>query len=400
MEEYDYKKTFLLGTGFFAISITWSVYNAFVPKILNNFIGSTALIGFIMTIDNYFALFIQPLVGSLSDRIDTKYGKRMPFIMVGMPLASIFIIFLANYSSLSMLITFIIIMNLSMSLFRSPVIALMPDVTPRKMRSKANSIINLMGGIGSVIAYMIGSKLWDVNSKYPFYLAAILMLISFITLFNSIKEKRDVIGYEKNDDNMGIIQNIKEAAKNRNLLFLLFAICSWFIGFSGVESLFTLYGEKYLGVKTSAAAFSFTFISISFLVFSVPAGILGTKFGKKKTITAGIGGLIGCFLVIAFMKNITFIRILFLVCGFFWALININSYPFVADMAPRGKIGTFTGLYYLMSSIAAIVSPPLLGLVIDLISYRCMFFYAAGFFILAIIFVKNVKAENQYSVNL
>ena len=395
MKKLNYKKVFLLGIGFFAISVTWSIYNAFVPKILSNFISSTTIIGFIMTIDNYFALFLQPAVGILSDKVDTKHGKRMPFIMVGMPLAVVFIILVANYKNLSMLITFIVLMNLSMSIFRSPVVALMPDITAKENRSKANSIINLMGGIGSVIAYIVGSKLWDLDEKYPFYLAAILMCFSFILLFNSIKERRDVAHYEKDGaTNTGFIQSIKEAVKNKSVLFLLLAICSWFIGFNGIETLFTLYGENYLGIKTSAAAFSFTFISIAFLISAIPAGILGTKFGKKKTITAGIVGIVASFLIIAFMRNILYIRGMFLICGFFWALININSYPFVTDMAPKGKIGTFTGLYYLTASVAAIVSPPLLGFIIDLLGYKYMFFYGAIFFIIAIIFINKVKIES------
>jgi len=396
MKKLNYKKVFLLGIGFFAISVIWSIYNAFVPKMLSNFISSTTIIGFIMTIDNYFALFLQPAVGIMSDKVDTKYGKRMPFIMVGMPLSVVFIILVANYKNLPMLITFIVLMNLSMSIFRSPVVALMPDITAKENRSKANSIINLMGGIGSVIAYIVGSKLWDMDEKFPFYLAAILMLLSFILLFNSIKERRDVEQYEKDEEaSISFIQSVKQAIKNKNVLFLLLAICSYFIGFAGIETLFTLYGEKYLGIKTSAAAFSFTFISISFLISAIPAGILGTKFGKKKTITAGALGIALSFLIIAFMSNIIYIRGMFLICGFFWALININSYPFVTDMAAKGKIGTFTGLYYLTASIAAIVSPPLLGFIVDLLGYKYMFFYGALFFLLAIVFIKKVKVEQN-----
>jgi len=395
MKKLNYKKVFLLGIGFFAISVTWSIYNAFVPKILSNFISSTTIIGFIMTIDNYFALFLQPAVGILSDKVDTVHGKRMPFIMVGMPLSVVFIILVANYKNLPMLITFIVLMNLSMSIFRSPVVALMPDITAKENRSKANSIINLMGGIGSVIAYIVGSKLWDVDQKYPFYLAAVLMCFSFILLFNSIKERRDVEHYEKDEQaNKSFTQSIKEAVKNKSVMFLLLAICSWFIGFAGIETLFTLYGEKYLGIKTSAAAFSFTFISIAFLISAIPAGLIGTKFGKKKTIICGIVGIVVSFLIIAFMKNIIYIRGMFLICGFFWALININSYPFVTDMAPKGKIGTFTGLYYLTASVAAIVSPPLLGFIIDLLGYKYMFFYGSLFFLIAIIFITKVH-ENK-----
>ncbi len=393
MKKLNYRKTFLLGFGFFAVSIMWSVYNAFMPKLLSNFVKSTALIGFIMTIDNYFAVFIQPTVGAMSDRINTKYGKRMPFIMAGMPLASILILFLANYKNFPMLIIFLVLTNLSMSIFRSPVITLMPDITYKENRSKANGIINFMGGIGAVIAYFIGSKLWDMDEKYPFYLAAILMMVSFIVLFMFIKEKRDVIEYEKSDERVGLIEGIRATNNSRNVIMLLLAICSWFIAYQGIEAFFTLYGENYLRIKTSAASFSLTFMSISFLIFAIPAGLIGTKISKKRAIKIGIIGLVLCFAFLSIIKDINIIRIVFLVCGFFWAMININSYPYVTDMAPKGQIGTYTGLYYLFSSIAAIISPPLLGFIIDIMDYKYMFIYGTLFFILAFIFISSIKGN-------
>lgn len=398
MNKLNYKKTFLLGFGFFAISVMWSVYNSFMPKILRNFIDSKAIVGFIMTIDNYFAIIIQPTVGSISDRIDTRFGKRMPFIMIGMPLAFACIIMLANYTNLWTLILFLVLTNLSMSIFRSPVISLMPDITHKENRSKSNGIINFMGGIGAVIAYFIGSKLWDMNEKYPFYLSAVLMIISFIVLFIFIKEKRDVIEYEKSDEKVGVFEGLKATLKTNNVRNLLFAICSWFIAYQGIEAFFTLYGVEYLGLQTSAASFSFTFISLSFLVFAIPSGIIGTRLGKKRTISYGVSGLLFSFLIIAFLKDIWLIRGMFVICGFFWSMININSYPFVTDMAPKGQIGVFTGMYYFFSSVAAIISPPLLGLIIDLTGYKCMFFYGTIFLLLALLFIQKIniyRNENE-----
>lgn len=398
MNKLNYKKTFLLGFGFFAISLLWSVYNAFMPKILSRYIESAALIGFIMTIDNYFALFIQPFVGALSDKIDTRFGKRMPFIIAGMPISIILVILLANYKNFAMLLICLILMNLSMSVYRSPVIALMPDITYPEHRSKANSIINFMGGIGAVIAYFAGSILWDKNQKYPFYLAAALMLISFIVLLKFIDEKRDVISYEKNEDEKkNFFENIRREGFKNNIFYLLTAACSWFIAYAGIEAFFTLYGEHHLGISVSASALSFTFISISFLIFAIPAGIIGTKVGKKKTIMSGIIGLIAGFCALRFLMNINAIRIVFIFCGFSWALININSYPFVTDMAPKGQIGTYTGLYYFSSSLAAILSPLLLGTIIDLIGYKYMFTYGAIFFVVSLIFLSNVKTlDNEH----
>ena len=391
MGKLNYKKTFLLGFGFFATSITWSVYNAFMPKLLSEFIVSSALIGFIMTFDNYFALFIQPAVGMYSDGIKTRFGRRMPFLMVGMPLAVIFIFLIPNYKSLATLVATILLMNLSMSLFRSPVIALMPDITPEEQRSKANSIINFMGGIGSLIAFFIGSILWNMSPKYPFYLAGTLVLLSFVILFTCVKEKRDVINYEQAEKKVNFKEGFKVAFKNPSTKFLLMAICAWFMGYNGIETFFTRYGEMYLGIDVSAAAFSFTFISLSFLVFAIPAGIIGTKIGKKKTITIGLIGAMSIFFILIFVRDILIIRILFIVLGIAWSMININSYPFVAQMSPLGYLGTFTGMYYLFSSIANIVSPPLLGLLFDLIGYNCMFVYGLFFMLVAFLFMRKVK---------
>jgi len=398
----NYKKTFILGFGFFAISITWSVYNAFMPLLLGNYLKSAALIGFIMTIDNYLALFIQPTVGFYSDKINTRFGRRMPFIMIGMPLAALFMFLIPNTSTLFSLIFALLFMNLSMSIYRSPVIALMPDITSKPNRSKSNSIINFMGGIGSLIAYFIGGKLYEMNEGYPFLLSATLIVFSFIVLFTRIKEHRDVLHYEEAEEKRNMFQGLSIAFKDKNTRYLLLAICSWFIGFNGVETFFTKYGQSYLNIRPSEATLTLSFISLSFLIFAIPAGLIGTKIGKKNTIRIGVMGAIIFMTALFFLKPGTnnmllIMRVLFLGIGFSWASININSYPLVADMSPLGLLGTYTGVYYLFSSIANIISPPLLGSLIDLIGYQIVFAYGAFFFGIAFIFISLVhdkRVEN------
>ena len=399
----DYKKTFILGFGFFAISITWSVFNAFMPLLLGNYLKSAALIGFIMTIDNYLALFIQPAVGFYSDKINTKFGRRMPFIMVGMPLAAVFMFLIPQTKSLYALVFALLFMNLSMSIYRSPVIALMPDITAKQHRSKSNSIINFMGGIGSLIAYLIGGKLFELNDGYPFILSSFLILFSFGVLFLKIKEQRDVLHYEAAEEKRNLLQGLAIALRDKNARNLLFAICSWFIAYNGIETFFTKYGQSYLGIQPSQATTTLAFISISFLVFAIPAGIIGTKIGKKNTIRMGVALAVLLTLAISFLKPeqsnmLLLMRILFLGVGFAWASININSYPLVADMSPLGLLGTYTGVYYLFSSIANIISPVLLGFLIDRIGYQIVFLYGAFFFGLAFLFISLVhdkRVENS-----
>lgn len=386
------KKNWWLGFGFFSISLTWGLYNAFVPLFLQKLVISVTLIGFLMTLDNYIALFLQPLIGNLSDKTDTRFGKRMPFIIIGMPLAALFVSLLPYHSSLLTLVTFMLLLNISMALFRTPTIALMPDITLEKNRTKANGIINFMGGIGAIIAFSIGSKLYDIDKTVPFLFAGAIFVITLAILLVKINEKHDIISNSK---------QLKEKIYykeelNRPTIFLLLAIFFWFISYQGMEALFTLYGVNQLGLSESQASFSLAFFSLSFVLFAIPSGWLGAKFGKKAVIIVGIIGLGAMFLFLNFADSAIFLRGLLFIGGFFWACININSYPFVVATGNEKSIGTRTGLYYLVSSLAAITGPPLFGLIVDLTSYNILFFAAALSMFIALLCIFNVKHTEQY----
>lgn len=274
-------KTWLLGFGFFSIALAWGLYNAFVPLFLHHFIQSATLIGFLMTLDNYIALFLQPYIGNRSDRTNTRFGKRMPYLIIGMPLAAVFISLIPLHTSLFTLIIFMLAMNLSMAIFRSPTVALMPDITPEANRTKANGIINFMGGVGSVIAFLIGSLLFNIHRSVPFITAGIIILISFTIVFSAIKEKRDTITYTKTTKEK--IHYREEL--NVSTIFLLTAIFFWFVAYQGMEAFFTLYGVHELGLSEAQAAFLLTFFAGSFLIFALPSGWLGARFGKKAVIS-------------------------------------------------------------------------------------------------------------------
>lgn len=393
------KKTWLLGFGFFSISITWSLYNAFVPLFLDRFLASTALIGFMMTIDNYFALFLQPWVGSRSDRTDTRFGRRMPFLLIGMPLAALFVALLPFHNGLLMLVLLMMAMNLSMSIFRSPTISLMPDITPEARRTKANGVINFMGGVGAILAFGAGSILYRADPSLPFLAAAAIILLAMFILQRYIKERRDTLSYTVME---------KQAVRfkgqlDRTTVFLLMAIFFWFVSYQGVEALFTLYGTKQLGMEESAASFSLTFFSLAFVIFAIPSGWIGAKFGKKKVILAGVIGLGLVFAAITWVETTAMLRTLLLIGGTFWACININSYPFIVSTGTDAAIGTRTGLYYLVSSLAAITSPPLLGVLIDAFGYSILFYCASaamGLALVCLLMVKDKTGDTPSSQSL
>ena len=393
----NYKNTFLLGLGFFCISITWSLYNSFVPIFLNKYISSAFVIGLIMTFDNIAAITLQPFFGALSDRTNTKYGRRMPYLLIGIPVSAAFFLLIPYEFSLISLIAIVMCFNITMSIYRAPTIALMPDLTPSPLRSKANGIINFMGGFGALLAYFVGSKIYDYDRHMPFMGTSLLMIFAILILYKAIKEPSAPALEDK--ESSGIISAFKEilSDKDKSALFILFAIFFWFIGYQGIEALFTLYGVKYLGIKESAAALTLGFFSFSFLIFAIPSGFIATRMGRKKTIKIGLIGLMIVFAAILFSKDITVIRGLMLIGGIFWAFVNINSYPMVVEMTTDKKIGAYTGLYYLFSSMSAILGPPLFGKLIDLVGYGVLFILALCFFLLAFICITYVK-KGEYKV--
>ena len=423
----DYRKTFLIGFGFFASSIAWSLYNSFVPVMLEQrFLLASTLIGVIMTIDNFFGVIFQPLVGMLSDRTHTRIGRRMPWILIGIPLCAIAFIFIPRANTLVAMMAVIIGFNFIMSLWRSPVVALMPDVTPAPLRSKANGVINLMGGIGSIVAFAVGGVLADLNKNLyaPFVMGSTVMLFALVMLLLFVREPDSRPGHEPQEElaaEAAVAQNAEvtqasegnqpapagkglHAIKNwkpgekRSLILLLCAIFFWFCGYNAVETFFTLYATNNLGATPGEATGLLTFFSLSFVAFALPAGILAGRIGRRTVILTGLVGITAVFIPMLFIQNLLVLRILLLLGGIFWACTNINSLPMVVEMATKERIGTFTGYYYFFSFSAAIASPILFGFIRDMTQdYATLFVYAIIAFLCAlgcVLFVRHGEAEH------
>ncbi len=440
----NYKQTFLIGFGFFASSIAWAVYNNFVPILLKNYLTSTTLIGIVMTFDNIFGVIFQPVFGALSDKTHTRFGRRMPFILIGIPICAVAFPFIPFTKSLFALMAVVIIFNFVMSIWRAPVVALMPDLTPPPLRSQANGIINFMGGLGSLFAFFAGGLLFKLGGiPLPFLSSAVLMLLAVIVLKLFVRENispayKTELGSDVGTDlgsdvgsgegpdvspsvasefgteysaeyESGLGTALKDKPlfkagiprvtdKNKSLLFLLLAILFWFTGYNAVETFFSLYVTNTLKdssgnlLTAGDASLLLAMFSLSFLFFSIPAGFISQKIGRKQTILIGLFGVMLLFTLMMFTDNILILRILLLSGGVFWACVNINSLPMVVEMAKWKDIGRYTGYYYFFSFSAAIISPILFGLIRDLvISYDSLFIYSAVAFGVAIICMFCVK---------
>jgi Na+/melibiose symporter-like transporter len=413
----NYGKTFLLGFGFFGVSVIWGVYNAFVPIFLSEkFHLSPILVGFFMTLDNIAALFIQPFASSWSDRLRSPLGRRIPFILIGAPISAFAFGLIPIAAILPLFVACTSTLLLSAALWRTPVVALMPDITPSQFRSQANGVINFMGGVGAIVALQTGGVLYKMNHNFPFWLGSGLVLAAALIVYLFIEEPKD---YEQTETQPGILASLREVFTNEDKsgLRILFAIFFWFIGYSAVDTFFTLYAKNHLGLNEGDGATLLSVLPLFFVLFAIPSGLLAGKIGRRTTISIGLITislmlvllyvtpatalltgiaplpLVGIPLVEGGTRMLTLAGVFLIVAGAAWAFVNINSLPMIVDLTTAARIGTFTGLYYLFSTLSAIVGPNLNGLAIQLTNnnYNIIMLIAPGFMLIAFWLMLGVK---------
>jgi len=397
-QRFPYGKTFILGFGFLGISLIWPIFNNYVPIFLkDNFALSATAIGFIMTWDNYLNMFIQPIVGERSDRTRTRIGRRKPWMLVGAPLAAIFFIGIPLADSVVKIMFAILLTNVAMALFRSPTIALLGDLFPSSQRSTANGIINLMGGLGTIIAFLIGGVLYSLGRITPFVFGSVVMLAAILVVLIFVREPELPAAGELDDTKKGFLANLSEVLKasDRSGLFILLAILCWFLGYNALETWISSFGKFELGIDEGQMSILTSSMALTFVIFAVPSGLLATRFGRKRIIMIGIGGMLVLTLYGLIISNLVMLLFLLIPAGIFWALINVNSLPMVYDVGGDARIGAFTGMYYLASNLAAVGGPQGVGLLIDLTqdNYRVMFIFAAIFMLLAGLLMSRVTEK-------
>lgn len=402
---FPYRKTFVLGFGFFGISLIWPIFNNFVPIFLReDFALSATLIGFIMTWDNYLNLFVQPVVGERSDHTRTRIGRRKPWMLVGAPLAAIFFIAVPVARSPLGVMIAILLTNLAMALFRAPTIALLGDLFPSSQRSTANGVINLMGGLGAIAAFLVGGALYSMGRISPFVFGSVVMLVAITVVLLFVREPELQPEEDKGEGGAGFVANLREvfSAADRSGLMVLLAILCWFMGYNALETWISSFGKFSLGIDEGRMAILTSGLALMFVIFAVPSGLLATRFGKRRIILIGVAGLAVLFIYGLVVSNQLMLILLLLPAGFFWALINVNSLPMVYDVGGDARIGAFTGMYYFAASLAAIAGPQLVGVLIDLSggSYRIMFIFSALFMLLAGAFMLRVKEKPATSVGV
>ena len=433
----NYKRIILVGMAFFLIQAFWQAYDAIIPLILTNHFGlpQTAS-GAIMSIDNVLAVFLLPFFGALSDKVHTKMGKRTPFILIGTVVAIVSFIaltFIDNYQLARVIsagiadleaiggaeetvarmtldltlrnplplvgfIATLLVVLLAMSIFRSPAVALMPDVTVKPLRSKANAIINLTGTAGGIAVLVLGMVFATSKNYYmqytPYVIAVTaIMLLGLVIFMLTVKENAWARDMEEESVRLGLADEpVGENADNKgaklarpqliSLLLILASVALWYIGYNSITSKYSVYATNILGFD-----FNLTLIiaQAAAIVSYIPVGIISSKFGRRKTILAGVLMLAAAFFAGIFVTSSTpelVMYPIFILAGIGWATINVNSFPMAVELARGGDVGKYTGYYYTASMAAQIVAPILSGLLYDLLGMRYTFFAFGTVFVL------------------
>ena len=405
----DTKRTVLVGFAFLSICAFWQMYDNLVPLILTNtFHLNETISGAIMAADNVMALFLLPLFGGLSDKCTSRLGRRRPFILFGTLAAICLMLLLPLFADsyhaapgggkIALFICVLGLLLVAMGTYRSPAVALMPDITPKPLRSKANAIINLMGAVGGILYLLITTFLYHVKSEtyvsfFPLFAivagimaAALAVVMFFVNEPELVKKQQE---YERKHPEDDLTEHTAQgdtlpADVKKSLTFLLVSISLWFVGYNGVSTWFSVYAENIWGMSLGQANTCLTIATGGAILSYIPIGTVASRIGRRKTIRFGTLLLSGSFLA-AFLLTMALegfspvLYVLFLLVGLAWASINVNSLPMVVGMCKGSEVGKFTGLYYTFSMSAQIITPIVAGWLLRNVSYRALFPYAAIF---------------------
>lgn len=421
-KKLNYGRTFLIGLAFMSICSFWQVYDNIIPLMLKNTFGlGETITGVVMALDNVLAIILLPVFGMLSDKVDTKLGKRTPFIIVGTVLAVIFLLLLPvadKAVNLPLFVGALFGALISMGLYRSPAVALMPDLTPNRLRSRANAVINLLGAVGGVysllmIKFLVGEG--DRPDFEPLFLSvAAIMVLAVLVLVLTIREKKlaAVVAAEEAAEEATLKaeeatlkaekhgESVEKERKatvlapevKKSMIFMLASIAFWFMAYNAVTTAFSRYTVVVWKLPGNGFADCLMVATVAAILSYIPIGQISGRFGRKKTIMGGVLLMASCYLFAIFVGEYTpAINVAFALIGIAWAAINVNSYPMIVAMSEGADIGKFTGTYYTFSMAAQIVTPILSGFLLENVSYRTLFPYALTFSLLAFLTMTQVK---------
>jgi MFS family permease len=389
--------TVLIGFGFFTMGMMDPLYDTYIPLFLRSYVSSNALVGGIMTLDNILQLFLIPLVSVWSDRTRTGIGRRMPFIAVMLPVSAVLFSLIPPLAgiSFSALLAITFVFNIFKTSVRGPVVALMPDTIPGDYRSEANGVINMMGGLGLIFSTLVLTRLVGAAglpaafppTAPPFLVSSVCIFIAVLVLLFFVREK--VPEKTAEEEKIPLFTSIRQVLSggDSGVLRILVSLFLWFTAYEGAKPFLGLYMVETMGVPQGNAALAQGAAGISGVVMAVPAGYLAHRLGRRRFIRLSLvllalilflipcGGFFGVKAGLGVSGSLVLFLILMFLYGVVWIGVVVNSFPMLWQMASFGTMGIYTGLYYTFSQSAAILAPPVTGIIIDLAGYGGIFVF-------------------------
>jgi MFS family permease len=415
-EKFNLHLTIFLSLGFFINILCWTFYYAQVSITLFQYLGSYGLVGFWIAFFNIVPIIVIPIISSVSDKTRTKYGRRMPYLMIGIPISAFFFVLIStvnpNSDPLWLLLLYMFIFTLFMSSFRSQSIALMPDFIKPVHRSKGYAVFNFMASLGSILAYILSYFLVPISLTLGFLMIAVIMVICLILMMLKINEnnsygyqliiemdkKKDKLDKNNNGPFQSLFENIRYIIKNqdKSAIAILLGIFLYSAGLYGLRSLFSVYATDVLELERGPAGTLLVFLSLSFFLMTLPSGVIGTKIGRKLTIKIGLGKFIFGMILCHLFPTPLIIIIGLIIAGAGFSFVVIHVVVILWELIPSSKnTGTSTGLYFLAIFIGAITGPIVVGFIIDILGTNLFFLIISFFFITALVsmfFVKGGEA--------
>jgi MFS family permease len=407
------KITVLIGFGFLTMGLMDPLYDTYVPIFLRRYINSNAAVGGIMTLDNLLQLFLIPLVSVWSDRTRTRLGRRMPFIVVMLPISAVLFRLIPFFAAISLwaLIAILFVFNIFKTSVRGPVVALMPDTVPGEFRSEANGVINMMGGFGLIIGTLILAPMMSRDEGFPFLLAALCIFAATAILLVSVREIIPEVSAA--EEKKPFLLSVKTAfsGNNASVPRILVSLFFWFTAYEGIKPFLGLYMVEVLMVDEGKAALAQGVAGIAGVIMAVPSGCLAHRMGRRNFIRLSLvvlavilgaiplsGPAASALGISGDSGTLVLFLVLMFLYGAVWIGVVVNSFPMLWQMAGFGAMGIYTGLYYTFSQSAAILAPPVTGLVIDLGGYPGIFIFGAVCMLIAWFVMSGVSAGEAGTV--
>jgi Na+/melibiose symporter-like transporter len=392
------KQALALGVGWFALQAIWTSYNAFMPLFYGQFTANLFLIGLFMTFDNIAALTLQPFWGARSDLTRSPLGRRKPYLLVGMPLAAAATFALPYFADTALLALMLaaVVMNICMTIFRAPLTALFSDLFPRQARTQVSGFTDLMAGVGAIVTLLVGGSLFDLNRRLPFAMAAVFLIVAAVVLYFGVREPpadEAPLAHVAGDLPPGIpgaVRALLRLPEKSPLLFLIGIFFAW-TAWNGFESFWTTFATTALGMSGGDAANFAAILALSYLVGAVPAGFAAARFGRQRTIMAGLLLLAPLYLAGALNRSVPVYGALLACAGLVWALVLVNGVILFQEFASARQIGLFSGLFAIGTAAAQIVGPPTYGALMTIFGPQALWLTGLGAVLLGALFMSRVR---------